>query len=29
MKIDRAKLNKRFHPAEELITKYVGSVGTP
>jgi ribosome-binding protein aMBF1 (putative translation factor) len=29
MKIDRCKLNERFHSSEELMTKYVGTVGSP
>jgi ribosome-binding protein aMBF1 (putative translation factor) len=29
MKIDPEKMKKKFRPAEELITKYVGAIGTP
>jgi ribosome-binding protein aMBF1 (putative translation factor) len=29
MKIDRNKLNKKFHPSEKLMIRYAGAVGSP
>lgn len=29
MRVDIEKLKKKFHPAEELMTEYVGPAGSP
>ena len=29
MRIDPKKVKKKFHPAEELMTEYVGKAGSP